>query len=164
MRLPLRDVLVRAWQRGYTPGEIRGCLVKGLGNGVFEVDTLHPDYPALKKGAPVTKFLRDYLNDSQDAFPGEQIATGKPVQASGPGTELKKLLRRVGIVASANCSCNAKARTMDVNGCDWCESNIETIVGWLREEAGKRRLPFVDVAGRLLVKRAIRNARKAAAS
>jgi hypothetical protein len=51
---------------------------------------------------------------------------------------------------------------MDRNGCDWCEANIDTIVGWLREEATKRKLPFVDIAGRLLVKRAIRNARKAA--
>jgi hypothetical protein len=80
----------------------------------------------------------------------------------GPGAELKKLLKLVGITASPNCSCNARAATMDVNGCDWCEANIDTIVGWLREEATKRTLPFVDMAGRLLVRRAIRNARKAA--
>jgi len=82
--------------------------------------------------------------------------------ASGPGTELKKLLKLVGITAGPNCSCNVRAATMDANGCDWCEANIDTIVGWLREEATKRKLPFVDMAGRLLVKRAIRNARKAA--
>jgi hypothetical protein len=80
----------------------------------------------------------------------------------GPGTELKKLLSRIGISSTPDCSCNARARTMDENGCDWCEANIDTIVGWLREEATKRKLPFVDIAGRLLVKRAIRNARKAA--
>lgn len=39
--------------------------------------------------------------------------------------------------------------------------DIDEIVGWLREEASKRGLPFVDMAGRMLVKRAIRNARKA---
>ena len=81
---------------------------------------------------------------------------------SGPGTELKKLLKLVGITASLTCSCNARARTMDTNGVDWCDANIDTIVGWLREEATKRKLPFVDMAGRLLVKRAIRNARRAA--
>jgi hypothetical protein len=81
---------------------------------------------------------------------------------SGPGTELKKLLKTIGITATPNCSCNARARTMDANGCDWCEDNIDTIVGWLREEAAKRGLPFLDAAGRLLVRRAIRNARKAA--
>jgi len=80
---------------------------------------------------------------------------------SGPGTELKKLLKLVGITASPTCSCNAKARAMDAGGCEWCEENLDTIVGWLREEAVKRKLPFVDLAGRLLVRRAIRNARKA---
>jgi hypothetical protein len=50
---------------------------------------------------------------------------------------------------------------MDEQGCDWCEANLDEIVGWLREEATKRGLPFVDLAGRMLVKRAIRNARRA---
>ncbi len=76
---------------------------------------------------------------------------------AGPGTELKKLLKKVGIVAKPNCSCNAKAGIMDAKGCDWCEENIDTIVGWLSEEAAKRKLPFVDMAGRLLVRRAISN-------
>jgi hypothetical protein len=49
---------------------------------------------------------------------------------------------------------------MDSRGCDWCKDNLGTIVGWLREEAAKRKLPFIDTAGRLLVKRAIRNACK----
>jgi len=53
---------------------------------------------------------------------------------------------------------------MDRNGPDWCEANIDTIVSWLREEAQARGLPFLDVAGRLLIRRAIRNARKAAAN
>jgi hypothetical protein len=44
------------------------------------------------------------------------------------------------------------------------EANIDTVVGWLREEATKRGLPFLDAAGRMLVRRAIRNARRAAAS
>ena len=84
------------------------------------------------------------------------------LRAGGPGTELKKLLRAWGIVAKPNCSCNRRARMMDEKGVEWCEANIDEIVGWLREEATKRKLPFVDLAGRLLVKRAIRNARRAA--
>lgn len=82
---------------------------------------------------------------------------------SGPGTELKALLARIGIKAAPNCSCNARARLMDERGVDWCEANLKEIVGWLREEATKRGLPFVDLAGRMLVRKAIRNARKAAA-
>lgn len=79
---------------------------------------------------------------------------------AGVGTELKKLLSKIGIKATPNCSCNKRAELMDTHGIEWCENNIDTIVGWLREEATKRQLPFVDVAGKLLVKRAIRNAKK----
>jgi hypothetical protein len=50
---------------------------------------------------------------------------------------------------------------MDARGVAWCASNLETVVGWLREESGKRKIPFVPPAARLLVKAAIRNARKA---
>jgi hypothetical protein len=49
---------------------------------------------------------------------------------------------------------------MNARGCDWCEANLDTIVGWLREEAEARGLPFLDMAGRLLVQRAIQNARR----
>jgi hypothetical protein len=44
----------------------------------------------------------------------------------------------------------------------WCEANMAEIVGWLREEAAARGLPFFDAAGRLLVRRAIANARRRA--
>jgi hypothetical protein len=81
---------------------------------------------------------------------------------TGPGTELKKLLAGwpFRIVAKPNCSCNAKARAMDAKGCDWCESHLDEIVAWLRDEATKRRLVFFDAAGRWLVRRAISNARR----
>ena len=85
----------------------------------------------------------------------------KEPPAGGPGTELKAMLAMLGISASPNCSCNARARLMDERGIEWCEANIDEIVGWLREEATKRGLPFVDMAGRMLAKRAIKNARKA---
>ena len=78
----------------------------------------------------------------------------------GPGTELKRLLGRIGIKAEPGCKCTARAEEMDRRGCEWCEADIPTIVGWLREEATKRGLPFVDVAGRVLVRRAISNARR----
>ena len=54
---------------------------------------------------------------------------------------------------------------MDAKGCDWCESDegMAEIMGFLREATEERGLPFLDVAARLLVKRAIANARKAEA-
>jgi hypothetical protein len=78
----------------------------------------------------------------------------------GPGTELKKLLAKVGITATPDCACNARAAEMDRQGVEWCEAKLDTIVGWLREQAEARGLPFLDVAGRLLVRRAIANARR----
>jgi hypothetical protein len=83
-----------------------------------------------------------------------------PPPNEGPGTELKKLLSKIGITPKAGCKCLARAVEMDIRGCDWCDANVPTIVGWLREEATSRRLPFVDAAGTVLVRRAISNARR----
>jgi len=85
---------------------------------------------------------------------------------SGPGTELSKLLKRFGIEPTPTCSCRAKAAEMDAWGCDECSKpeRIEEVVAVMREEAKARGLPFLDVAARLLVRRAIHNARKAEAA
>jgi hypothetical protein len=111
-------------------------------------------------GCSVDSILRKFSPKDYDAM----TAMRQSPATNGPGTELKKLLAGwpLYITATPNCSCNAKASEMDREGIEWCEGNIETIVGWLREEATKRGLPFLDVAGRMLIKRAIRNARKAA--
>jgi hypothetical protein len=51
---------------------------------------------------------------------------------------------------------------MDQWGCDECErpERIDEVVAVMREEATARGLPFLDVAGRMLVRRAIANARR----
>ena len=94
------------------------------------------------------------IDTEHDAYPKKRNG--------GPGTELSKLLSSIGInPTERGCSCKSRAKKMDSQGADWCEENIETIVTWLEEEAKKRRLPFLRTAGRLLVKRAIRNSRQA---
>ena len=78
---------------------------------------------------------------------------------------MKKLLSKIGITATPTCKCNQRARYMDdmeAKEPGWCERNIEEIVGYLREAAADRGLPFLDVAGRLLIRRAIANAKRAA--
>jgi len=97
-------------------------------------------------------------------YRGPKAAKPSPpkVESHGPGTELKSLMKKVGIVSSPTCSCNARARKMDEMGIEWCESEdgMKTILGWLREESEKRGLPFVEFGAKVLVKRAIYNARR----
>jgi len=88
------------------------------------------------------------------------VATPADRQPSGPGVELKALLKTIGIVASPNCSCNKRAKIMDEKGCDWCAEHIEEIDGWLAEEAKKRKLPYLSLAGKTLIRLAIHRARK----
>jgi hypothetical protein len=89
-----------------------------------------------------------------------------PSTDGGPGTELKGLLRYMGIVATPNCSCNARAEEMDRREQEtpgWCAENMDTILGWLQEQAKARGLPFVRAAAKLLVNRAISLAKRKAA-
>ena len=133
----------RCRQRGYTLDEVRPCIVRQHGD-LITVDETHTAYPRTPK-------------------PGF-VPTQSLAPTSGPGTELKKLLKTwLRIEASPTCSCNARARRMDVEEArapGWCEAHLDEIVGWLREEATKRKLPFLDAAGRVLVRRAISNARR----
>jgi len=85
-----------------------------------------------------------------------------PKPAGSSGTQLKKLLSSIGISVVSGCKCASRATHMDRMGNDWCEQNIETIVEWLKEEASARGLPFISTVGRMLVRRAISNARKEA--
>ena len=135
-----RHLEARCIERGYTLDAVRPCIVRQDGDRIT-VDTSHAAYPRQRVARTVATQRR----------------------AVGPGTELKRLLSKIGITATPNCSCNARAKRMDQGGCDWCEANLDEIVGWLREEATKRGLPFLDAAGRVLVRRAITNARKEAA-
>lgn len=85
------------------------------------------------------------------------------VERGGPGTELHALLGRFGLTASGDCKCRSRAAYMDRLEAEqpgWCEANIDEIVGWLRESAAERGLPFLDVAGRVLIRRAIATARR----
>lgn len=85
------------------------------------------------------------------------------VSGRGPGTELKRLLGRLGIASAGSCSCDRHAMQMNMWGCDECQRREDEIVGWLRAEAADRGLPFVDFAGRLLVRRAVKTARQGTA-
>lgn len=94
----------------------------------------------------------------------KEIETGVPEvkQNTGerPGQELKRLIARLGFKGSAGCKCSSHTKQMDENGADWCEENIELIVGWLRDSAKKQGIPFVSFVARKIVKMAVKRSRK----
>jgi hypothetical protein len=83
------------------------------------------------------------------------------VTEGGPGTELSKMLKRWGITEEAGCECKSRAAKMDLWGPNECERRTDEIVGWMREEAGRRGMPFVEMAARWMVRTAIKRARAA---
>ena len=96
--------------------------------------------------------------------PKHPSLTGAPVAApqEGPGTELKKLLGRIGIKATSNCSCNARAREMDEKGVEWVRENVELVSGWLADQAKNRGLPYSAFVGKQLIALACSRAEKKA--
>lgn len=126
-------LIARCQERGYSLEEVMPCVVRQIDKDLWVIDENHPSYP-----------------HSREPKPPECLA----------GTQLKELLRRVGITASPNCSCNSRAATMDQMGCPWVRENLDTVVGWLGEEAKKRGLPFSTIAGRALVLMAVKRAEK----
>jgi len=86
-----------------------------------------------------------------------------PIPVAGPGTHLASLLGRLGLSERPGCRCKSYAAQMDRWGVDECLDRILEIVAWLRAEAGNRGLPFVDFVGRMLINRAIANARRSLA-
>lgn len=84
----------------------------------------------------------------------------------GSGYHLKRILARLRLTGKLGCGCNRHAAEMDKEGPDWCEANIDTIVGWMRKAAKKRTrikkiaMPFTSTGAALLVRVAIRRARR----
>lgn len=112
-------------------------------------------------------YLEDVLSDA--SIEGDRVLITreryeqlkiKYRQSFGPGTELKKLLKTIGIEAKPGCKCNKRAQTMDEKGCEWCAENIDTISAWLQEEAERRGLPYIPTAGKWIINLAIKRARR----
>jgi hypothetical protein len=129
-------LFARAAERGYKISEVMPCVVSQDGD-LWTIDERHPAYcrPRTKPEPP-------------------------PPPPRGAGTAMKGMLKRIGITSSPTCRCNARARDMDAKGLQWVRDNIETVSGWLKEEADKRKLPYVDLAGKTLIRLAIRTAER----
>jgi hypothetical protein len=79
---------------------------------------------------------------------------------NGPGSILTGMIKSLGISSSSTCSCRRHALEMNEQGPDWCEQNMDTILSWIRDEAKKRGLPFIDMVGRAMIQRSINRSRK----
>jgi len=128
----------RCLERGYTLEEVMPCVVLKIGDE-WTIDVDHEKYPKVSR-----------------------IVAVPPKPAGGPGTELSRLLHKFGISPTPTCSCRAKAAEMDRWGCDEAAKpeRIDEVVAVMRAEAAARGLPFLDAVGRMLVRRAIANARR----
>jgi hypothetical protein len=126
-------LIARCQERGYSIDDVMPCVVRQIDEELWVIDETHPSYPHPRE-------------------PKEPECLA--------GTELKGLLKRVGIEASPDCSCNHRAATMDQMGCQWVKDNAEMVVDWLGEEANKRGLPFFRPAGKALVALAVRLAER----
>jgi len=123
-------LIARCQERGYSLSEVMPCVIKKAGD-MWTIDETHESYPHTREPKP------------------PHCLAGK---------ELKSLLKRIGITAAPNCSCNARANVMDQMGCQWVKDNLDTVVNWLEEEAKKRGMPFLKMAGRALVSLAVKRA------
>lgn len=102
----------------------------------------------------------DMVSLTEEAYAELREKYRNPPPPQGPGTELKKLLKTIGIEAKPGCKCNKRAQTMDEKGCDWCAENIDLISAWLQEEAERRGLPYIPTAGKWMINLAIKRARR----
>lgn len=87
---------------------------------------------------------------------------------TGPGSELTRLLAKLGIKKKSGCGCAKRAAQMDAWGTDECERRIDEIADWLVDAADDslvtRYLPGAvkAIAAKSLIREAIRRARATA--
>jgi len=126
-----------------------------------DISTIACVYDASTAACSACGVLMPYPHAVRNCFP-QSSPPVPPPPTHGPGTELSKLLKRFNISPTPTCQCRAKQQQMDLWGCDECSKpeRIDEVVAVMREEAQARSLPFLDIAGRLLVRRAIQNARR----
>jgi hypothetical protein len=92
-----------------------------------------------------------------------------PPKQRGPGDCLHDLIVAwVGEKPIKGCGCKNKIRTMNTWGPDECEARIDEILGWLRDQAGKRgwwkyaiTIPGAKMFLKILIQKAINESRNA---
>lgn len=110
------------------------------------IGTLRKDYP--EKVAEVLPVLKPFFNI---------VAPVTSEIGEGPGTELKRILSWFA-KDTPSCKCLDHARMMNVWGPQGCRNNMTTILGWLKEEASNRNLPYNEMVVKPIILLAINRA------
>lgn len=108
----------------------------------------------------LAKLIYDQLKDDIATKLRSKFPKTLEENPNGPGTILTNMISSLGIKSTPNCSCRRHAIEMNEKGPDWCEENLPTILGWLKEESAKRNLPYIESVASLVVKRAIKTSRR----
>ena len=108
----------------------------------------------------IEQHVRTYLGNNPQETLQSLFPRTLEQDPDGPGSILTGMISALGIKSSSTCSCRRHALEMNEKGPDWCEQNMDQIVGWLKEESSKRGLPFVETVGKMMVQRAIAKSRK----
>lgn len=106
------------------------------------------------------QIFTDMIKDNTAQKLREKFPKTLEENPNGPGTILTNMISTMGIKSTPNCSCRRHALEMNEKGNDWCENNMPTILGWLKEESAKRSLPYVETVASMIVKRAIKTSRR----
>lgn len=105
-------------------------------------------------------YRSNWARQASGKSPVRRPASASVAPRRGPGTCLKEDLEWWGVAASGCGICAQRALEMDIKGCAWCRENIDTIIGWLREAAARRNLPFPEPLARMVLYRAISRAER----
>lgn len=123
---------------------------------LFEGEEYHLD---ITKEMANQKLLELSKGDMQ-TYLQNQIPKSLEDEPYAPGSILASMFGAIGIKSSPTCSCRRHALEMNERGIEWCEANIDTILGWLKEECEKRKIPWVETVARLVVNKAISKSKK----
>ena len=127
------------WHWNNTP-RYRAAWCKKAGVDLAEAEAAFPPQSTVKmEKTPESKVVKTVKVITPSKPPPRTEPKKVAVDCEGPGGCLKQLIKqRYGIKTKPGCKCNSHARKMDEMGLEWCENNVDEIVGWLREGAAER--------------------------
>jgi hypothetical protein len=111
-----------------------------------------PGYLAdvLNSGTAVSTSDGDFIDIPDEVYDSLVEKYSGKASRKGPGTVLHRILESMGIESLPGCKCLQRKTIMDQWGWAECQKpeRVDEIVGWLKEEAATRGLPFIEVVAR----------------